>query len=87
MSFLSLLTNPKTIAIIAISSFIGGWHAQTIYDGYIADKGKTKVIKKLGDGQNEIIKFNSAADKAIRASKDDKCLDSEIPKEVLNLLK
>ena len=83
------LANRKLISYAAaiLALLYAGWHSRTIYDGYIADKQKTKVIEKLGEGQNDIIRFNSAADKAIRASKYDKCINSTIPKEVLNLLK
>lgn len=86
MSFLlNLLGSPKVTAVIAVACLIAGWHAHTIYDGYVASKEKTKVIDNLGKGQNEIIKFNGALDKARAVSKDD-CLNKSIDPAIRLLL-
>ncbi len=73
------------IAIAALVVFWGGWHSHTVYDGYKRDKEEVKVIKKLGEGQNGIIRFNSALDKAIKTSSDD-CLNHSVPTAIRLLL-
>ena len=76
-----LLSNIKLIAYAAviIGLFGSGWTTHSWYANSKIEKEKTKVIKKLGEGQNEIIKFNMALDKELANAKDDKCIDAAIP--------
>ena len=78
-----LLKYWRVIAAIAI--FLAGWHAQTIYNGYIADKAKTNAIENLGKAMNENIKFNQKLDKAVRKANDD-CINRAIDPDIRVLL-
>ena len=71
--------------IAAVGIFFAGWHAQTIYNGYIADKAKTNAIENLGEGMNEIVKFNGKLDKAVRKANDD-CINRAIAPDIRLLL-
>lgn len=75
------------LRIAALSScFLFGWYCHVVYTGYRAEKAATKAITKLGEGQNEIIRFNQALDKGLAATKDD-CIAKPIPDAIRVLIK
>jgi hypothetical protein len=82
-----LLANWKIVAIgsAILMTFFAGWHSHTVYYGYKLQKEEVKIIKKLGEGQNEIIKFNQAFDKGLSNAKDD-CISKPIPDSLRVLL-
>lgn len=82
---IGLLANWKIILAALAVGIVGGWHAQTIYNGYKADKAKTKVIENLGKAQNDIIRFNGKLDKAARKANDD-CFNRAISPDIRMLL-
>jgi hypothetical protein len=67
------------------ASFAFGFYCHVVYAGYSQKKEQIKTIEKLGEGQNEIIKFNQDFDKGLVASKDD-CVSKPIPDSLRLLL-
>lgn len=82
-----LLSNWKVIAVIGaiIGVFGAGWHSNTVWQAYHAQKDEIKAIASLGKGQGEIVKFNSALDKE-KANVKDNCVEQPIPHGFVILL-
>lgn len=75
-----LLANWRLIAIGAaiVGLFAGGWHAHSIYDGYIAEKASKAAIDNLGKGVSDIIELNQGFDKVVSHDKTD-CANQPMP--------
>lgn len=84
MPWLLLLKNNWRL-LLAVAIFVAGWHSHVVYSGYKEQKKSAAVIKKLGEGQNEIIKFNADFDKGLMNVKDD-CVSKPIPAPIRVLL-
>lgn len=83
--FATLQAKLIAAAILLSLGIIIGWHSQTVYNAYLLQKDEVKVIKKLGEGQANIIDFNQKFDKEKNVAKDD-CINATIPAGIVGLL-
>lgn len=77
-----LIANWKLLALLGV--IIGTWHAHTVYDGYLAQKGLKATITRLEDTQGKIVKFNSTYSR-VKVNVKDICIDKPIPDELKRL--
>lgn len=79
--------NWKAILLIggAVALFGAGWHSNTIYRGYVAQKNDIKAIDRLGKGEVSIVLFNSFLDKE-KANVKDPCINATVPTGIVRLL-
>lgn len=68
-----------------IAGLITGWRGEVWHQSYTQQKIEDKTIVKLGEGEGNIIKFNTALDK-VKVDVQD-CAYKPIPAGYLSLLK
>lgn len=71
---------------LAVGLFMAGWHAQSIWDGYIEKKEMTKELAAAREGEVKIIKFNSDYSREKANVKNDNCIDAAVPDNLRMLI-
>lgn len=67
------------------AGLVTGWRAEVWHEAYKLEKIEDKTIKKLGEGESNIIDFNQKFSKETINAKDD-CLNKPIPTNIIGLL-